>query len=245
MRPPGRAEVAGVAEGEHAAVGANQPVPTAVDGRRDVDDRRVEMGAAHRPEITGVAEGEHAAVRRDQPVAGAIRGGGHAGDRGVEMGAAHRAVVTGVAVGEDSAVAGRHPVGRTPELLRHRRRGRSRSGSRRGRLKGDVVDRGAIGTARRDGSGSADHQPGCGGEGGGEGGGHGGGAGAAEGTGQPFAGGTAARTRRARSGKGALAHEPSIGQLHALVIAFTLNDPSPSFVTSDVIPRPSWLPAAQ
>jgi len=51
-----------VAEGEHPAVGGHLPVAATVVGRRDADDRLVEVLAAHRAVEVGVAEGEDPAV---------------------------------------------------------------------------------------------------------------------------------------------------------------------------------------
>ena len=81
----GRAVEAGVAEGEDAAVGGDEPVALAVGRRRHADDRRVEREAAGAPVEAGVAEGEDAAVGRDEPVALAVGRRRHADDRLVEV----------------------------------------------------------------------------------------------------------------------------------------------------------------
>ena len=61
------------AEGEHAAVGAGQPVALSVGGRGNADDRGVERRIAERAEERRASESEHAAVGADEPVAGSGR----------------------------------------------------------------------------------------------------------------------------------------------------------------------------
>src|SRR4051812_41843677 len=64
---PGGAEERGVAEGEHASVTGQLPVPVTGRERLHADDRAVEPLAAHRPEEPGIAEGEHTAVAATEP----------------------------------------------------------------------------------------------------------------------------------------------------------------------------------
>ena len=61
--------VAGVAEGEDAAVGRDEPVAGLVGRRADADDRALQGDAAGRPVELGGTEREDAAVGADQPVA--------------------------------------------------------------------------------------------------------------------------------------------------------------------------------
>ena len=82
--PPIEPKNDGVAEGEDAAVGGHQPVARAVIARRHPDDRRVEVGAAHRAVERGVAEGEHAPVGGHRPVALAVRRRSGADDGRIE-----------------------------------------------------------------------------------------------------------------------------------------------------------------
>ena len=71
----------GVAEGEDAAVGGDEPVAVAGGRGGDADDGRGEAAAAGGAVERGVAEGEDAAVGGDEPVAVARRGRGDADDR--------------------------------------------------------------------------------------------------------------------------------------------------------------------
>ena len=71
----------GVAEGEHPAVGRDEPVAVPGRRRRDADDRLVQVHGAERAVERRVAVGEHASVGADDPVAVPRRGGGHADDR--------------------------------------------------------------------------------------------------------------------------------------------------------------------
>ena len=100
----------GVAEGEDAAVGRDEPVAVAGRGRCHADDGLVEGDGAGGAVEDGVAEGEDAAVGRDQPVAVAGRGRRHADDGLVEGDGAGGAVEDGVAEGEDAAVGRDEPV---------------------------------------------------------------------------------------------------------------------------------------
>ncbi len=100
----------GVTEGEYPAVRGDQPVAVAIGGRGEVDDRRVEVLAAHRSVEAGVTEGEDASVSGHQPVAVAVGSGHDMGDGRVEGRARHPSVVEGVAVGGDVAVGLGQPV---------------------------------------------------------------------------------------------------------------------------------------
>ena len=66
--------VAGIAEGEDATVGGDQPVAAAVGRRRDAHDGTLQVDRARRTVELGGAEGEDAAVRSHQPVAVLRRG---------------------------------------------------------------------------------------------------------------------------------------------------------------------------
>ena len=68
-----RAVELGVAEGEHAAVGAGEPVALAVGRRGDADDRGVEVRLPSDPRKRRVPEREDAAVGAGEPVAGPPR----------------------------------------------------------------------------------------------------------------------------------------------------------------------------
>src|SRR5205823_5555939 len=74
-------EEGGVAEGEDAAVGGDEPVAPAGPRGRHGHDGLVERLAPHRPVEGGGAEGEDAAVGGDHPVAAPVGCGGHAGHR--------------------------------------------------------------------------------------------------------------------------------------------------------------------
>ena len=80
---------AGVAEREDPAIGGHQPVALTVTCRRNADDRRVQVLAAHGTVEAGVAEGEDPAIAGHQPVALAVGCGGDADDRCIEVLAAH------------------------------------------------------------------------------------------------------------------------------------------------------------
>src|SRR5690348_11559972 len=67
-----RAEEVGVAEGEHAVVGADEPVAVAARGGRHPRDRLVEMQRTERTVELRGAEREDAAVGGDEPVAATI-----------------------------------------------------------------------------------------------------------------------------------------------------------------------------
>src|SRR4051794_2217537 len=100
----------GVAEGEHAAVGASQPVPLTGGGAVDPDDGGVDVLRRGRPEVGSVAEGVDPAVAADQPVALAVRGGGHVDDGGVDVLGRGRPEVGSVAEGVNAAVPADQPV---------------------------------------------------------------------------------------------------------------------------------------
>jgi len=74
--------VGGVAEGEHPAVRADQPVPAAVGSRRDPDDRSDGLDPeARKRAVEGSATvGEYPAPRLHQPVALAVRGARDGGE---------------------------------------------------------------------------------------------------------------------------------------------------------------------
>ena len=101
----------GVAEGENATVGADQPVAVAVGGANDAHDRLVQRLTRHRPEEGCSAEGEDAAVSGGEfQSCGA--GTGSADDRGIELFAGQRVAgrCRGVAEGENATVGADQPV---------------------------------------------------------------------------------------------------------------------------------------
>ena len=125
MDRTGGAVEAGVAEGEDAAVGGEEPVALAVGGGGHPDDRLVQVDRPGGAVERGVAEGEDAAVGGHQPVALARTGGGDADDRPVEGHGCRGAENRCVAQGEDAPGGGGQPVvggdgtvGRTGLVLR-------------------------------------------------------------------------------------------------------------------------------
>ena len=106
-----RAVEPGVAVGEDAAVGGDQPVAPAVGGRGHAHDRLIEMDGARRAVEPGVAVGEDAAIGGDQPVAKDLRPR-HAHDRPIEAQARCRrgAQLRRSAVWKDAAAARRRPI---------------------------------------------------------------------------------------------------------------------------------------
>ena len=68
----GRAEERGVAEGEDAAVGGDEPVAVAGGRGGHADDRLVQLHVAGRAVEPRVAEGEDPAVGGDEPVAAGV-----------------------------------------------------------------------------------------------------------------------------------------------------------------------------
>src|SRR5436309_828148 len=134
----GRAQEGGVAEGEDAAVGGDEPVALAGGRGGHGDDGLGQLEVAGGAKELGVAEGEDAAVGREQPVALA-RGPGRHGDDGlVQLEVTGGALEAGGAEGEDAAVGGDQTVA----LARGHRSGNpgygaaSRSGVRAGTLTG-------------------------------------------------------------------------------------------------------------
>ena len=95
---------AGVAVGEDAAVGGDEPVALAVGRGRHADDGLVQVRAAHGAVERGVAVGEHSPIERAQPVALGVRRGGHGHDGTLQGQAAGGALEGGVPEREDAAV---------------------------------------------------------------------------------------------------------------------------------------------
>src|ERR1700722_2022170 len=74
-----------LAQGEHATVRAEEPVPVAVGGGSHAHHRPVQVLAALRAEEGSIAEGEDAAVGGHEPVAAAAGRGRHAHHRLVQV----------------------------------------------------------------------------------------------------------------------------------------------------------------
>ena len=120
MQAPGGAEEPGVADGEDAAVGGDQPVAAAGQVCGHPDDRPVEGQVPGGPMEHGVAESEDAAIGGDQPVAPVVRCCRHPDDGLVERQVPGGPMEDGVAEGEDAAVGGDQPVAATVRRGRHR-----------------------------------------------------------------------------------------------------------------------------
>jgi hypothetical protein len=103
-----------VAEGEDAAVGAEQVVAVAGRGGLDVDDRRVQPPSGHVAVVAGGAEGVHTTGGLHHPVAAGRGVGGHADGRAGR--ATHGRAVEPRVVGEHPAVARHEPVADPPRL---------------------------------------------------------------------------------------------------------------------------------
>ncbi len=131
---------AGVAEGEHAAVGGHQPVAVARWGGGHAHHGPVEPeGPGGAPE-GGVAEGEHAAVGGHQPVAGPPARHRRHPDDGLVQTQATGGPDEGGTEGEHAAVGGNQPIARA---LDGGDRGRRRVGELRGARDGrDPAGRG-------------------------------------------------------------------------------------------------------
>src|SRR5579875_3596621 len=109
-KPEARAVVGRLAEREHAAVPAGQPVAVTARGCGDADYGGDQVELARRAVEAGVAVAEDAPVGRDEPVALAVRRRGHAHDRLGKVEACRRAVEAGVAVGVHSSPGCGEPI---------------------------------------------------------------------------------------------------------------------------------------
>ena len=118
MHRTGRAVERRVTEREDPAVGRDQPVAVARRGRRDADDRAVQVHRTRRTVERRITEREDPTVGRDQPVAVTRRRRRDPDDRTIQMHRTGRAVERRVTEREDPAVGRDHPVA----VARRRRR---------------------------------------------------------------------------------------------------------------------------
>src|SRR5262245_8532121 len=99
-----------VAEGEHVAVRADEPVALAARRGRQRDDRCGERETTGRTEEPRVTERKHATVARHQPIAPPRRGARHPDDRAYQAQIAGGAVEPRVTEREHATVARHQPV---------------------------------------------------------------------------------------------------------------------------------------
>src|SRR5579875_3423400 len=102
--------VAGVAEGEDAAIGSDEPVAAPVGGGSNAHYGPVEVDVPRGAIKARVAEGEDAAIGSDEPVAAPVGGGSNADYGPVEVDVPRGAIKARVAEGEDAAIGSDEPV---------------------------------------------------------------------------------------------------------------------------------------